>query len=349
MVSPLDVIRVNHTTWAWTSVAWTVDGMSSEGILAIDYEERLELRIVSSNSQDQIPLGMSLGRYQVGMFPVRMLRDAAKALKTYLTAKAPAAASGSYGQATFDMGLQFAGADAPLPSTVVFASCRIVGERSAHEEGTGAAVTEFMVACLAIVQDGNSLFDAPGLASAAMPWADTITIGGAPAPGKWTLLRAPRQFEWDVRKGYAMSGATTVPIGTKILVARFLVEVWDPKDFLAFSAFRKVFLAAPLVSVAGSPIGLALGIDHPELKAMGATSFGVQEVNPLLNDGFGVGMAEVEFIEYKKPGPAPSKADAAIPDTAAPVPTAKTQVQIELQKALAVLAAMPQGFDATGL
>ena len=340
-MSPLDVIRINHTTWAWTSIAFTVDGQSIESVTAIDYEERLELRIVPSNSQDQIPLGMSLGRYQVGLFPIRLLRDAAKNLKTYLSAKAISSGSGSYGQATFDMGLQLSGLDSTLvPSTVVFASCRIVGERAMHEEGTGVASTEFMVACLAIVQDGSSLFDATGLASSLMPWADTITVGGAPAPGKWTLLRGPRVFGWDERKGYAMVGATLVPTGDPLLRCRFLVEIWDPKDYALFQVFRTAYLKKQLVAVAGSPIGLALGIDHPELKALGATSFVPGEVNPLVNDGFGVGMAEVEFIEYRKPLPALSKPDAAIPDVATPVPQAQTQTEIELQKQLAQLQAL---------
>lgn len=337
--SLVDAIRVNQSTWSWNSVSWTIDGMSTEGIVGIDYDESLEVRIIPSNVQDQIPLGMSNGRYQVGRFPLRMLRDSAVEFKNYLTVKAPAAQSGSYGQATFDMGLQLSDLDAPTyaPSTTVFASCRVVGERVVHDEGLDALVTEFLIACLAITQDENSLFDATGLASAAMPWTDTITVAGAPAPGKWTLLRAPKIYGWDVRKGYALQGATVVPTGDDLVSARFLVEIWTAADYVLFQVFRAAYLKKQLVSVAGSPIGLAIGIDHPELKALGATSFVPKEVNPLINDGFGVGMAEVEFLQFRPAQPALGKPDAAIPDAAPPVPSAQTQVELELQKAQAEL------------
>jgi len=340
MVSPLNAVRVNHRTWGWTSVIWTVDGMPSDGIVGIDYEEELEVRIISSNVQDQIPLGMSLGRYNVARFPVRMLADSALVLKKYLTTKAPSVPSGSYGQATFDMGLQLSGIDAPIPTTVVFAQCRIVGERAVREEGTEAAVVEFLVACLAITQDGNSLFDATGAASALLPGTDTITIAGAPAPGKWTLLRGPRVYGWDVRKGYGLMGATVVPTGDDVMRARFLVEIWSPTDYALFQVFRSTYLKKQLVAVQGSPIGLAIGIDHPELKGLNATSFVPLEVNPLVNDGFGVWMAEVEFLEYRKPLPALTKPNAAIPDASPPVPQAQDQVEAELAKAQAQLQAL---------
>jgi hypothetical protein len=343
MISPIQAVRVNDATWAWDSCVFSVDGMSTDGVVGINYDEQLEVRIIPSNVQDQIPLGMSLGRYQVGRFPLRMLRDSGLALKRYLTTKAPSAQSGSYGQATFDFGLQLSGIDAPVPSTTVFASCRIVGERASHQEGTGVAVTEFLIASLAIVQDGNSLFDATGLASSVLPGTDTITINGAPAPGKWTLMRGARQYGWDVRKGAALIGATVVPMGDELMRPRFLVEIWDPKDYARFQVFRATYLKKQLVSVAGSPVGVAIGIDHPELKALNAASFVPSEVNALVNDGFGVWTAEIEFLEFRKPLPALSKPTAAMPDATPPIPTAQTQVEIELQNGANELQGLAEG------
>jgi hypothetical protein len=341
-LSLVDAVRINRSTWGASSVLLTIDGQATESFVAIDYEERLELRIISSNIQDNVPLGMSLGRYQVGTFPLTMLRDGARAFKTYLTSKAPAAMSGSFGQATFDMGLSLSSVDSSnvIPSTTVFISCRVVGEQNSRDPESGALVTEFTIAALAIAQDGMSLFDATGLASAGLPGTDKIAIAGIPAPGKWTLLRAPRKFGWDVRKGAGLSGATVVPTGDELVVARFLVEIWDPADYLLFNAFRSQYLKKQLVSVAGSPQGLAIGIDHPELKQLGATSFVVQEVNPLVNDSFGVWSAEVEFLEYRRPLPALSKPAAAIPDVSAPAPTAQDQADVEIQKLTAQLQAL---------
>jgi hypothetical protein len=345
-VSLVDVVRINNQTYAWSSLAFTVDGMATEGIVAVDYEDSLELRVIPSNVQDTLPLGMSLGRYQVGRFPLRMLRDSALALKNYLTTKAPAAQSGSYGQATFTLGLQLSAVDAPsggVGSTTVFANCRIVGERAVHEEGIAAAITEFSVACLAIVQDSNSLFDATGQASALLPGTDTITIAGLPAPGKWTLLRGPKVYGWDIRKGYGLAGATVVPTGDDLVSARFLVEIWDPADYALFQVFRSTYLKKQLVSVAGAPVGLAIGIDHPELKALGATAFVPKEINPLVNDGFGVWGAEIEFLQFRPAQPALGKPDASIPDAGAPTPTAQTQTEVEIDQQLAQLQALSGG------
>lgn len=342
MTAPVDVVRVNTSTWSWTSCIFSIDGIPTEGIVAIDYEEKLEARIISSNLQDGPPLGMSAGRYEVVRFPVRLLKDSARQLKTYLSAQAAVQGLSSFGQVTFTLGLQLSGLDAPdlRPSTTIFSGCRIIGERAAHEEGVEAAVTEFIVACLVIAQDGTALANAVPPLVGGLPAADAITVAGAPAPGKWTLIRAPKIYGWDIRQGYGLSGATVVPKGDELVAPRFLVELWTGLDYQLFQAFRSAFLKKALVGVAGSPVAMALGIDHPELKALGCTSVVVREVNPLLNDGWGVYQCEVEFLQYRPPAPALSKPNAAIPDTTPPAPTAQTQTEIELQKAQAELQAL---------
>lgn len=341
-LSTLDAVRVNHSTWSWSSVAFHIDGQASEGLQEINWEDELEARVVPSNLQDGPPLGMSAGRYRVARLPMVLLRDSALALKNYLSAKAITQGVTSYGQATFDMSIQLSGQDSPnlTPTTTVFATCRIVGERPEQDVDTGVLVTEFQVACLLITEGVNSLWNALETPIGGMPWADTITVANVPAPGKWTLLRAPKVFGWDVRKGTALSGATVVPVGDELVSPRFLVEVWTPTDYAAFKAFRSQFLKKALVAQPGSPIAMALGIDHPELKEMGVSSVVVREINPLLNDGFGVGMCEIEFLQYRKPLPALSKPNAAIPDVTPPAPTAQTQVQRELQQAQAELQAV---------
>ena len=332
-VSALDVVRVNATTWSWQSCIFKVDGQGTEGVVAIDYEDKLDTRTVYSNQQDGGPLGMSQGRYQIASFPLAMLRDSALALKNYLATKATASASGSYGQAVFTLTLQLAELDSAngVPTTVVFSSCRIVGEKASHEEGTDAAITEYQVACLLILQDGNTLWNALPPLLGGFPAVDTITVCSVPAPGKWTLQKGPRVFGWDIRKGYGLSGATVVPSGDDLVVAEFLVELWDPSDYALFGAFRSQFLKKALVSIPGGVAAMALGIDHPELKALGAVSFVVKEVNPLMNDGYGVWSCSVVFLEYRKPLPALSKPPAALPDVAPPKPTAQDADEREAQ------------------
>lgn len=339
--SVVDVVRIGSETWAWSSCSFTVDGFPTEGVVALDFEEKLEVRTVYSNRQDIAPLGQSAGRYQVAAFPLRMLRDSARALKAYLDATAKAKGLGSYGQATFTLGLQLTGRDVgdSLPSTTYFASCRIVSEKPDQEEGTRALVTEFSVACLGIVKDGISLWNALPDIVGGFPAVDTITIGGLQAPGKWTLDSANKVYGWDIRQGYALSGATVVPKGDSLVEPEFVVEIWDPVDLIAFRLFRKLYLKKALVATPGALVAMALGIDHPELKELGCVSVVVREVSFLKNDGFGVYMCKVKFLQYRRPLPALSKPNAAIPAVTQAKPTAVTAADRELQAAQARLAA----------
>jgi hypothetical protein len=167
----------------------------------------------------------------------------------------------------------------------------------------------------------------PGL----FPAVDTITLANVPGPGKWTLLSGPKKFGWDIRKGTGLSGATVVPTGDELVEPVFLVELFDDLQYQAFKLFRAAFLKKPLIGVPGAPTSLALGIDHPELKEMGVTSVVVREINPAVNDGFGLWTSLVKFLQYRKPLPALAKPTAAIPDNGAPVPNAQTASERELQ------------------
>ena len=339
--SPLvDVVRVNNTVWSWGSARFLVDGNATEGMVALDFTDELEPRIIESNVQDGLPLGMSGGRYRVGLFPMTMLSDSAKALKRYLAAKGATQGIGSY-SATFDLGIQLVGRDSAdyMPSTTAIVSCRIVGERTVHEEGIDEALTEFRIGCLGITRDGVSLYNAlAGVGvTAAFPAVDSITLANVQAPGKWSLVGGPKVFGWEVRKGMYLSGSTVVPTGDDLIEAEFMVEIWDPVDFVAFKAFRASFLKKALIGVAGAPIASALGIYHPELNELGCSSVVVKEINPVLNDGTGVWTTKVKFLQYRPPQPALGRPDATIPDAAPPVPTAQSNLEREVEQASATL------------
>lgn len=168
------------------------------------------------------------------------------------------------------------------------------------------------------------------------PAVDTITMAGITPPGKWTLLRAPKVYGWQIQQGFAQSGATVFPKGDELVKPRFLVELWDGgRDWPAFRSFRAKYLKKALFNVGGGTAGYALGIDHPELKDMGVLSVVTLEINPFVNDGYGLWSSEIEFLQYRKPKPALSKPLAAIPDAAPAVPTAEDQAQRELQAAAA--------------
>lgn len=341
VASPLvDRVSINNTIWSWGSVRVTIDGNGTEGLVALDYEDELEPRIIESNVQDGLPLGMSGGRYRVGFFPMRLLSDSARQLKAYLAAKGAALGLGSY-SATFNLGVQLIGKDAGnyVPSTTAVVSCRIVGEKQVYEEGVDELVTEFKVGCLGITRDNVSLYNAlAGVGpAAAFPAVDTITIANVQAPGKWSLVRGPKVYGWEIRKGMYLSGATVVPTGDDLVEPEFLVEIWDPVDYIAFKAFRAAYLKKALIGVAGAPVASALGINHPELQELGCSSVVVKEINPMLNDGTGVWTSTVKFLQYRPPQPALGKPDATIPDAAPPAPTAQDNLEREVEQAGATL------------
>jgi len=163
------------------------------------------------------------------------------------------------------------------------------------------------------------------------PGTDTITLAGVQPVGKWTYIEGPRVFGWEERKGYGLTGATTVPTGDELVKPRFLWEVFNNLDFIAAKLFRSTYLKKPAAAIPGSPAPMAMGIYHPELKELGVESVVVKEVSPFVNDGFGLWSCTVLFWQYRKPLPALSKPLASIPDVATPRPTAQDEQDRQLQ------------------
>lgn len=170
------------------------------------------------------------------------------------------------------------------------------------------------------------------------PEVDFINIGNVAPPGKWTLVRADKVYGWEIRKGFALSGATVVPTGDELVEAEFEVELWDANDYPAFKTFRSQYLKKALVGVPGGVTAQALGIGHPELQELGCTNVVVRKLTPLVNDGFGSWRCTVVFLQYRPPILALPKPSSAIPDVLPPTPSANDQLEREAQEAQRVLA-----------
>ena len=339
----VDVVRVNTVCLSFNSVRVTVDNQPIESFVGVDWQEERETRQIASNSADALPIGMSRGKYKIERFPLRVLTDGSNALKRYLTAKAATQGFMSLSDATFILGVQLSGLDAGdyLPSITAFASCRVLGEKRVHAEGVDELVTELTIGCLGATQDGTSLWSATaGTPLDPFPGVDSITLNNVQMPGKWTLRPGSKKYGWEVRKGTFMSGATVVPTGDDLIEAEFDVEIWDPVDLLAFNIARAGFLTKALIGVPGVPIAVALGIDHPELAQLGCSSVVVKECPWLTNDGYGVWVGTVKFLQYRPPLLALGKPTSATPGVVAPVPTATTAAEKALVAAQADLAAL---------
>jgi hypothetical protein len=181
---------------------------------------------------------------------------------------------------------------------------------------------------------------APDPTSTAFPAVNTIMLAGQEMPGSWVLNDADKVFGWQVQKAFGLSGATVFPIGDEIVAPKFTVSLWTTAQMLVFREVRKVLLKKPVFSVGATTTSKALGIDHPELKALGVTAVVVKRITPIINDGTGLWSCTVEFYQWRKPVLAPPKPSTAIPDAAPPQPTAQDNQDIEIQRLRAERAAL---------
>lgn len=166
----------------------------------------------------------------------------------------------------------------------------------------------------------------------AFPAVDTFTIANFTMPGKWTLVSAAKKFGWQIQKGYALSGAFVLPTGDELVQPKFRGEFWSSSDFNIYKNLRKQLFQKAVYFIGGVLTTAAMGIDHPELKALGVTSVVVDTVNPVTDQGGGHWVTELTFLQYRPPLPAVPKPKVVIPDVAPPVPTAQNARQVEIQK-----------------
>ena len=152
-----DVVRVNQTLYSWTSTAHLVDDFPYEGIVAVDYDQKRERKVVYAARQQGTPLGMTAGKYMVPPWTMKFLKDSAEAFTDYLTEQG----NGSYGDAVFQYLLQVTEPDsADAPITVSAEHCVISGKKDSYEEGIDELVTEFEITCLLMTENGKQLWSA---------------------------------------------------------------------------------------------------------------------------------------------------------------------------------------------
>ena len=178
------------------------------------------------------------------------------------------------------------------------------------------------------------------------PAQDFYTIAGDRSPGKAivTITKAPRG--WDERKGTYLTGATLVPIGDPLGEFRIRHEFWNMTDWPRWLAFFRKYFEKNTVTARGSTTPSVITIDHPVLKQ--PVQFGpcvVLDPHGPEKSEDGLWSQTIDFKQYRKPIPAPSKPLAAIPDAVAQRPTAKDNQDREiqaLQNTLANLQGRPQ-------
>ena len=160
---------------------------------------------------------------------------------------------------------------------------------------------------------------------------DYILLAGKKSPGIAEIDRASSLRTWDERRGYGLSGATTIFRGVRL--AHFIVRLrlYTAVDFASWAEFA--------VLVQRPPTGerpRQLEIWHPILEDLGITAVGVEELGQPVQTRDGEWTIEIKFIEYRKLQPALSRPEGA---QAAPVDPVDRRIE-ELAAQVQVLSAL---------
>lgn len=160
-----DVIRVNNQPYNWNSSASKFDNQIWPGVTSVNVGDKLDVKTVYSQTQNGKPMGGTAGKYEVNNFKIKMLRDSADALTTYLSLKPPFI--GSYGRTEFSY---FLTVSEPLligvlPLVLVAGVCRVIEVNEATEEGLDELVSELTLWCKGVIRNGKTLYSnkLPGL------------------------------------------------------------------------------------------------------------------------------------------------------------------------------------------
>ena len=150
------MFRLNDTRYSWNSVSNTYDGIPvGEGMLALDYTQTRERKVVYASRKSGKNVGVTSGKYSTaGSF--KMLRETAFQFETYLTVKG----LGSIGDASFTLITQASELEpGAVPLVVTLSGCYIKEIKHSLAEGIDELVTEYTLnEGFDVTQNGMVLF-----------------------------------------------------------------------------------------------------------------------------------------------------------------------------------------------
>lgn len=127
---------------------------------------------------------------------------------------------------------------------------------------------------------------------------DHVLLAGQRSPGIADVQGAGSPRRWDIRRGYALSGARPVFRGMDVARFRVVLRLLTEADWEAWHEW-KVLVQQP-------PTGTrprALDIWHPVLEECGISSAVVENVEQPVHDGTGLWTIAIAFIEFRPPQP----------------------------------------------
>lgn len=135
---------------------------------------------------------------------------------------------------------------------------------------------------------------------------DTWLLAGQTSPGLSEIAGASSPRDWDVRKGYGLSGATVVYTGDGLAKFSIKIFLWEDEHFEQWDAFKLLLKKVPR-----GTRPKALDIYHPILEDLEISSVVIEDrtqLTPVQGEA-GMFFVEVKFTQYRAPMPAVGKPD----------------------------------------
>lgn len=155
-------LRVNTAIYSWEDSIFKFDNQQVTpagnpwNIVALDYEQKRERKVVYANRRSGRPRGKTRGRYSVPSCSIKMFTAQAIELQQYLQQQG----GGSYGDAEFITTIQTSapGILGALPITIILEGCTWDGDKESREEGIDETLTEIEVGVLTLTRNGLKLW-----------------------------------------------------------------------------------------------------------------------------------------------------------------------------------------------
>lgn len=164
-------LRLNNAIYSWEDCIFKFDnqqvtpGGNPWNVVAVDFGDKRERKVVYSNRRSGRPRGRTRGKYSVEPPTLKMLYAQGVELMNYLQQQG---GGNSYGDTQFTMTVQVS---TPLvagsvPITTILADCTIDGVKDdGVEEGIDELLYEFTLGSLSVTRNGLKLWAyEPGLA-----------------------------------------------------------------------------------------------------------------------------------------------------------------------------------------
>ena len=125
---------------------------------------------------------------------------------------------------------------------------------------------------------------------------DVITVAGVASPGKCDVSDCKTAYDWDVKKGKGVRGATVTFLGRPPAKFHITFQLWTAAHFAAWDAFRPLFKYDPAKKQPN-----AIDIYHPALADIEISSVVCEGIGTIIHKGGQLYELVIDFLEYLPP------------------------------------------------